>query len=80
MYHKGQGVPQDFVQAYLWLNLAASRLTASEKDVRQVVQRLRDEVASHLTPADLALAQRLAREWRPKTESEPPTAAATGSR
>ena len=62
MYYKGQGVPQDFVQAYLWLNLSASR--RSDK----TVQELRDEVAARLTPADLALAQRLAREWRPKTE------------
>lgn len=62
MYYKGQGVPQDFVQAYLWLNLSASR----RSDKR--VQELRDEVAARLTPADLALAQRLAREWRPKTE------------
>ena len=62
MYYKGQGVPQDFVQAYLWLNLSASR----RSDKR--VQELRDEVAARLTPADLALAQRLAREWRPRTE------------
>ena len=62
MYYKGQGVPQDFVQAYLWLNLSASR----RSDKR--VQELRDEVAARLTPADLALAQRLAREWRPKTD------------
>ena len=74
MYHKGTGAPQDFVQAHMWLNLAASRLTASEKDFRQAVQRLRDEVASRMTPADLALAQRLAREWRPKTEPGSPRA------
>lgn len=48
MYGKGQGVPQDFVHAYLWLNLSASR----RSDKR--VQELRDEVAARLTPADLA--------------------------
>ena len=80
MYHKREGVPQDFVQAHMWLNLAASRLTASEKDFRQAVQRLRDEVASRMTPADLALAQRLAREWRPKTESGSPRAAPTSGK
>ncbi len=66
MYHKGQGVPQDFVQAYLWLNLSASR----RSDKR--VQELRDEVAARLTPADLALAQRLSREWQPKAEGTYP--------
>ena len=68
MYYKGRGVPQDFVQAHMWLNLATSRLTASEKDLRQATQDLRDEVASRMTPADLALAQRLAQEWRPNVE------------
>ncbi len=25
MYENGQGVPQDYVQAHMWFNLAASR-------------------------------------------------------
>ena len=27
MYEKGQGVPQDYVQAYMWFNLAAAQGT-----------------------------------------------------
>jgi hypothetical protein len=32
MHDKGHGVPQDFVLAYKWLNLAASRAARHERD------------------------------------------------
>ena len=60
MYVGGEGVPQDYVQAHMWLNLAASRATGEERG--SAVQG-RDIVASQLTPDDLSEAQRLAREW-----------------
>ena len=31
MYYHGRGVPQDYVQAHKWLNLAASRFLPSER-------------------------------------------------
>ncbi len=58
MYWNGQGVPQDAVLAYMWLNLAA----AQEPDA----VRERDVAASQMTPDEIAEAQRLAREWKPK--------------
>ena len=59
-YWIGKGVPQDYVQAHMWLNLAASRLTG--EDLEKAVEA-RDSVAQMMTPAQIAEAQRLAREW-----------------
>jgi TPR repeat protein len=66
MYYEGQGVPQDYILAHMWANLAASRSGASEKDVRERAVITRDRVASMMTPYQIAEAQRLAREWKPK--------------
>ncbi len=66
MYHKGRGVTQDYVQAHNWYNLAASRLPPG-KD-RDLAVKNRDIVAEKMTPAQIAEAQRLAREWKPKPE------------
>ncbi len=64
MYSQGQGVPQDDVLSYMWLNLAASRFPPG-KDRDKAVEG-RDAVAERMTPAQIAEAQKLAREWRPK--------------
>ncbi len=66
MYAEGQGVPQDYVQAHMWFNLAASRLPPG-KDGDLAVEN-RDIIAARMTPAQIAEAQRLAREWKPKRE------------
>ena len=58
MYWNGQGVPKDAVLAYMWLTLAATQ----EPDA----MRKRDLAASQMTPDEIAEAQRLAREWKPK--------------
>jgi TPR repeat protein len=60
MYDKGHGVPQDFILAYKWLNLAAARASKHE---RGYFIRLRDAVASKLSPAQIAEGQRLAALW-----------------
>ena len=59
-YYTGEGVPQDYVEAHMWLNLAAAR---SSGELREGVVSLRDGVAEQMTPADLSEAQRRAREW-----------------
>ncbi len=59
MYEIGQGVPTDLVQAYMWFSLAAAQ-------GHVVVGVIRDEVAERMTPAQIAEAQKLAREWKPK--------------
>ena len=58
MYDEGQGVPQDFVQAHKWYNLAAVN---GDKPAAE----LRDALAKQMTPAQIAEAQKLAREWKP---------------
>ena len=59
MYTFGQGVPQDYVQAHKWYNLAAA-----EGDVNG--NKNRDTVAQLMTPQQIAQAQELARNWKPK--------------
>jgi len=66
MYREGRGAPHDFVQAYMWLNLAASRFAASETEYRDSAIQNRDRAASRLTHEQIAEAQNLAREWKPK--------------
>ena len=65
-YDEGRGVPQDYVQAHKWFNLAASQYPASEKERRDIAVKNRDIVAAKMTPAQIAEAQKLAREWKPK--------------
>ena len=56
---RGPGVPQDYVRAHMWFNLAAAPgyPGAAAK---------RDSIAANMTPAQIAEAQKLAREWQPK--------------
>jgi len=60
-YNTGQGMPKDDVLAHMWMNLAAA------KGVQEAV-KARDLLEERMTPAQLAEAQGLAREWRPKGE------------
>jgi len=57
MYYRGSGVPQDYVLAHMWFNLAAA-----QGALWGAIHR--DEVAAKMTPAQIAEAQRLAREWQ----------------
>ena len=66
MYFNGQGVAQDYVQSHMWMNLAASR--ASGDDQKRIAG-IRDDVASEMSAAQIAEAQRLARDWKPNTET-----------
>ena len=64
MYDVGKGVPQDYVQALMWYNLAASRFSPGED--RDQAVKYREIVAEKMTPAQISEAQKLARKWRPK--------------
>ena len=64
MYDFGWGVPQNYVQAHMWYNISASR---SDSDgIREDAIEKRDEVATKMTPAQIAKAQKLASEWQPQ--------------
>ena len=64
MYANGQGAPQDYVLAHMWFNLAASR--ASDAALRDFAVKNCAEIAAKMTPAQIAEAQKMARDWRPK--------------
>lgn len=69
LYYNGQGVAQDYILAHMWFSLAVTRYLSIEKENRENAVRNRDIVASKMTPAQLAEAQRLAREWKPVKEA-----------
>jgi hypothetical protein len=60
MYADGRGVLQDYVQAHMWFNLAASAGYHDE------AAKARDTLTAKMTPAQIAEAQKMAREWKPK--------------
>ena len=62
MYANGEGVPQDHVQAHKWLTLAT--ITFTDKSKRDQAIKVRTSVAAQMTPAQIAEAQKLAREWK----------------
>jgi FOG: TPR repeat, SEL1 subfamily len=55
-YSTGNGVSVDFVAAHKWFNLAAMRGVEEAKSWRA-------QLAREMVPAQIAEAQRLAREW-----------------
>ena len=65
MYAGGNGVPQDYVVAHMWLKLAAAQ---SFGVYREPYVKARDAVAEHMTAEQIAEAQRRAREWTPTPE------------
>ncbi|MGB7631437.1 MAG: tetratricopeptide repeat protein [Candidatus Deferrimicrobium sp.] len=68
MYFTGQGVPKDDVLAHMWFHLAISRYPVSEISKRKKAEKFREIAASKMTLAQIAESQRLAQEWKPKTE------------
>ena len=66
MYYEGKGVPQDYVQAHKWSNLSASH-QGKHQDIASGYRKIIEE---KMTPAQVAEAQKLAREWKPKTWEE----------
>ena len=68
MYNNGQGVPQDYVQAHKWFNLAAARFAPWEADVGSNAAKNRDRLTAIMTAEQIADAQKMAREWQPKAD------------
>jgi len=61
MYEKGLGVPQDDTEAAKWYRLAADQGLENAAKGLEVLEKA-------MTPAQIAEAQRLAREWTAKGE------------
>ena len=58
MYANGPGVPEDLILSCMWLNLAAAQGSENARSAR-------DKSVSHMTPAQIAEAQRMTRQWKP---------------
>ena len=56
MYATGRSVQANLISAHKWFNLAAMR-------GNQEAVRYRREIAAEMSDADIALAQRAARDW-----------------
>jgi uncharacterized protein len=61
MYQTGYGAQQDYVQAHMWYNLSAAQGWGPAAENRTMLEKA-------MTPAQVAEAQKLAREWKPKPE------------
>jgi len=59
MYQTGYGVPQDYVKAHMWFNLSATQGWKTA-----VIARA--DLEQKMTREQIAEAQKLARDWKPK--------------
>jgi len=66
MYAEGPGLARDDVQAFKWFAVAMMR--GSDSYARTNATKGRDAAAMKMTPAQVAEAERLVREWKPKLE------------
>ena len=66
-YANGEGVPQDYVQAHKWINLAASQTTTGKAGDYRLA---RNKLVEKMTASQVAEAQRVAREWQLKTREQ----------
>lgn len=55
----GEGVPKNLVKAYVWHNLAAAQDDDNHKKDRDIVEK-------QMSPQQIAEAQKLSAEWKPK--------------
>ena len=56
IYFLGEGVPEDYVKAHMWLSLSKAQGAPGAAKALNLVK-------SHMTPAQIAKAQELADEW-----------------
>ncbi len=60
-YKNGDGVPKDDVLAYMWFNLGGASGDSRAKGLRDVVSKT-------MTQEQIAEAQKLSRQWKPKAQ------------
>jgi len=69
-FEHGTGNPKNNIQAHKWFNIATSLYPATDKASRDQAVAGRDRVAQLMTPEQIAEAQKLAREWKPKSPAQ----------
>ena len=57
LYDKGKGVPQDYVLAHMWWNIAGSNGNQDAKNKRKILEK-------EMTPQQIEKAQEIARNWK----------------
>jgi uncharacterized protein len=62
LYNFGKGVTRDHTRAYMYYELAVARSKGGDRDS---IVELRDDVAKEMTPAQIAAAKKMARDWKP---------------
>lgn len=67
-YRSGIGVLQDYVQAHMWFNISAAGFPPGEWRDSAVTRR--DNLSKQMTPAQIAEAQAMAREWTKHRKQE----------
>jgi hypothetical protein len=69
-YATGDEVLQDFAEALRWINIAAARGFQRDAASTDAVRRARKTLAARMTPAAIAWAQQMAREWADAFEQQ----------
>jgi len=64
LVYNGEGIDQNYIQAHMWITLAVS------KSDRVKYSSELDLAASSMTPEEIAMAQHLARRWKPKLSNQ----------
>ena len=59
LYDKGKGVPQDYVLAHMWWNIAGSNGDKNAVTSKNTVEK-------DMTPQQIEKVQEMARNWKPK--------------
>lgn len=60
LYHDGQGLPQDYLRAYMWFMIAATGFDMASRDFADASEAL-DITAQSLTPAEIERAEDMAK-------------------
>jgi len=72
MYALGRGVPEDPVSAHMWFDLSETHAIhiagAQAEKLARDAQEIRDALERKMSPAQIAKAHELAKEWKPKPE------------
>jgi TPR repeat protein len=66
MHVNGEGVPQDYVRAYAWFNIAETNVPAADEGWHARLNRFRNEIAGQMSATDMAAVPGVMRELRPE--------------
>ena len=69
-YANGWGVPRDLINGYMWVNLSVMRGIQNPAAAITAAKSLKTIAQEKMTPAQIAEAQKLAGDWKPKLEPQ----------